>query len=295
MPRRTSTARGREFGDGLREAIRATGLPARAVAEMVGWHESKLSDLVRGKGGASELDVGILLGACRTPLPERERLLKLFRENEIKGWWQQHGARSPVRLRTVVGHLAVARSMVSWQTHVVPCFLQTDGYAREVLRASVNVPAEEVAARVSAQVEMQKLLWRIPACTFYIHEVALLLQAGSREEHIKQLRHLGFLSNRPSFSIRIVPVEAGVHAGINGPFTKFDLREYESLVWLQNENSSLFIEEESAVEGYEAVVRRLDEVSLDADQSKVMIAGLVEEQVERRGSVCARVRGVCPA
>jgi hypothetical protein len=57
---------------------------------------------------------------------------------------------------------------------------------------------------------------------------------------------------------------------------KLDLRECESLVWLQNENSSLFVEEASAVEGYRAVIRCLDEVSLDADRSKAMIGRLVE-------------------
>lgn len=272
MPKRISTARGREFGAGLRAAIGASGMSSRAVSVVVGWHESKLSDLARGKGGASELDVGILLGACRTEAPEREHLLKLFRESGVRGWWQQHGVRSPVRLRTAIGHLAVARSMVSWQTHVVPCFLQTDGYAREVIRASANVPEEELDERVAAQAEMQGLLWRIPSCTFYIHELALLLRVGSREERIEQLQHLGFLANRPSFAIRIVPVDAGVPAGVSGPFTKLDFREYESLVWLQNENSDLFIEEESAIEGYKAVVRRLDEISLDVDQSKDLIA-----------------------
>lgn len=276
MPKRVSTARGREFGDGLRAAIRATGLSSRALAAVVGWHESKLSDLARGKGGASELEVAILLGACRTPLPEREHLLKLHRESDVRGWWQQHGVRSPVRLRTAVGHLAAAASMVSWETHAVSWFLRTSDYAREVLRASVNVPADELEERLAAQAEVQGLLWRIPSCVFYLHEAALLLRVGSRELHVEQLRQLGFLANRPRFTVRIVPLEAGAHAGMNGSFTKLGFGKHEPLVWLQNENSSLFVEEESAVAGYEAVVRRLDEVSLDVDQSKAVIARLVE-------------------
>ncbi|MGW4208530.1 DUF5753 domain-containing protein [Lentzea sp. NPDC004789] len=253
-------------------------MPSRAVAEVVGWHESKLSDLVRGKGGASELEVAVLLGACRTALPEREHLLKLFRETEVRGWWQQHGACSPVRLRTVVGHLAVAKSIISWQDHVVPCFLQTDSYAREVLRASANVPADELEDRVAAQAEVQRLLSGISACTFYIHELALSLQVGSHEVQVEQLQHLLFCGNRQNFAIRIVPAVAGAHAGMNGSFTKLHFERHEPLVWLQNENSSLFVEEESAVAGYAAVVRRLDEISLDVQQSKAMIARFVGER-----------------
>ncbi|MGW6936108.1 DUF5753 domain-containing protein [Lentzea sp. NPDC054927] len=226
--------------------------------------------------------MAVLLGACRTALPEREHLLKLFRETEVKGWWQQHGTCNPVRLRTAVGHLAVAESIVSWQTHVVPSFLQTGSYAREVIAASVNVRANELEDRIAAQVEMQRLLWRISECTFYIHELALSLQVGGRDVHVEQLRHLLFAGNRPSFAIRIVPAGVGAHAGMNGSFTKLDFERHESIVWLQNENSSLFVEDESAVAGYGAVVRRLDEISLDVEQSKVMITRLVDAFLAER-------------
>ncbi|MGI5505124.1 DUF5753 domain-containing protein [Lentzea sp. CA-135723] len=272
MPKRISTARGREFGAGLRGAIDASGHSSRAIAAVVGWHESKLSDLGQGKGGASELEVGILLGACRTPLPERKHLLKLFRESNVKGWWQQYGACNPVRLRTVVGQLSAAKSLVCWQALVVPGFLQTAAYSREVLRSSANIPANEVEDRVAALVEAQRLLWRISSCTFYIHELALSLQVGGRETHGEQMRHLLATSTRSSFDLRVLPASAGAHAGLNGAFTKLDFEKYEPLVWLQNENSSLFVEEKPAVAGYGVVVRRLDEISLDAEQSRAVIA-----------------------
>ncbi|GGU35613.1 hypothetical protein GCM10010178_29780 [Lentzea flava] len=47
---------------------------------------------------------------------------------------------------------------------------------------------------------------------------------------------------------------------------------YEPLVCLRNENSTLFIEDTAAVEGYDAIVRSLDRCSLDAEQSKAAIA-----------------------
>jgi hypothetical protein len=44
-----------------------------------------------------------------------------------------------------------------------------------------------------------------------------------------------------------------------------------SLVWTEAENSSLFVEMKAAVEGYADVIRALDEVSLDEDESKDLI------------------------
>lgn len=46
MPKRISTARGREFGAGLRAAITGASLTSRAVAEFLDWDEAKLSDVV---------------------------------------------------------------------------------------------------------------------------------------------------------------------------------------------------------------------------------------------------------
>ena len=91
MPKRESSVVGREFGNGVRAAIERTGLTQRRLAELLGWQEAKISDLVNGKGGATELELALLLGVCRTPPEERDHLLSLFNETNLKGWWQEHG------------------------------------------------------------------------------------------------------------------------------------------------------------------------------------------------------------
>lgn len=69
MPKRFSTARGREFGDALRKAIASAGFTSRALAEILGWDEAKLSDLINGKGGTSVVELGVwpLTPNCATP------------------------------------------------------------------------------------------------------------------------------------------------------------------------------------------------------------------------------------
>jgi hypothetical protein len=114
---------------------------------------------------------------------------------------------------------------------------------------------------------MQELLRNGPDCTFYAHEFALELQVGGREEHIAQLQHLIRMANWKKIRILIVPATAGAHAGMTGPFTQLTFPKYQPLIWTMTENSSLFVEEKHAVEGYEAVVQALNEISLDQDQS----------------------------
>lgn len=277
MPKRFSTARGRELGAGIRAAIASAGLTSRAAAEIMDWDEAKVSDVVNGKGGATLVEIAALLGACRVNADELAHLLALYPETGVLGWWQQHGVCSPIRLRTAVEHLKVAKSLTCWHTHMVPLFLQTTDYMREALLASATTPADELEDRMQARLAMQKLIRNGTKCTFFIHELALQLRIGGVEVQIGQLLHLMFMANHPNIRIRILPVARGAHAGLAGPFTLLTFAKYEPLVWVETENSSLFAEAKDSVEGYETVVRALEQESLDEAGSKDLLLRLCDD------------------
>ncbi|MEV6239684.1 helix-turn-helix transcriptional regulator [Lentzea sp. NPDC051838] len=275
MPKRFSTARGREFGDGLRAAIANTGMTARAVAEIVGWQEAKMSDVVNGKGGATELELAMLLGACRTPPVERDHLLVLFNEANLKGWWQEHGACTPIRPRTLIEHERSATKLISWQVSLVHALLQLPAYARAVIAAGANVPDDEVEERVQARIERQTVLDRGLDCLFYLHESALLPPIGGEEAMRAQRNHLLKMARRPYVELRIVPFAAGAHAGLAGSFDLLTFERYEPVVFLDNENSSLIVEAPYALMSYERVLEALDEVALGVQDSKELIKRLL--------------------
>lgn len=227
--------------------------------------------MVTGKGGVSRLEIALLLGACRTEAGERERLLELFPDKDLSGWWQLHGKCAPVRPRTALTHLAAAETLISWHTHAVPVLLRTADYMRAVLTASATVPADEVDERSRVLRETQELLSNGVECTFYLHEVALDVRIGGPEVRIGQLQHLMLKANRKKNRVLVVPSAAGAHAGMAGPFTQLTFPKYEPLVWTETENSSLFVETKEAVGGYADVIRALDEVSLDEEESRDLI------------------------
>jgi hypothetical protein len=276
MPKRISTARGREFGAGVRAAIASAGLTSREVADILDWDEAKLSDVVNGKGGANQLEIATLLGACRVGAAEFAHLLSLHPQTAMKGWWQPHGACMPIRLRTFAENLVVAESLTSWHTHVVPLFLQTVDYMREVLLASSTVPETELQERVKAQFAMQEMLRGGKKCTYFIHELALHLQVGGAEVHAGQLLHLLLMARWASTTVRIVPAALGAHPGLAGPFTQLTFAKYEPLVWVDTENSSLLAEAKDAITGYEKVIRALNEKSLDETDSAKLIVRLYD-------------------
>lgn len=276
MPKRFSTVRGREFGDGMRAAIAQSGMTARKIAELLAWQEAKVSDVVTGKGGVTRAEVVLLLGVCRVKAEERDRLLALFPVRNIRGWWRQHGRNGAIQPRTALTNLAAAESLIGWEPHVIPVLLRTESYMRELLAVSANVPEAELQPRLSAQREMAKLLSNGQACMFFIHEFALHLQVGGIVVLAEQIHHLMLMANWNKITIRIVPAAAGAHAGVSGPFTKLMFETYQAVVWIDTENSSLFVEGDDAVEGYDGVVQELSKISLSEEDSLALIIRLLE-------------------
>ncbi|MCR3752791.1 helix-turn-helix domain-containing protein [Lentzea californiensis] len=272
MPKRFSTARGREFGDAVRAALSATGMTAREICEKIDWDPGKLSDLVNGKGGCSEVDLAVLLGFCRTPPEEREHLLAVFRKTDMKDWWQQHGATQPVRPRTLTEHLKKAKKFVGWSPLAVAGLLQLPDYIRAVCLATDKIPVKEIEERVVARLAMQEVFRQRLDCVFYLHEQALQLPVGGPDALRAQLHHLLEMWVRPYIDIRIVPTDAGAHAGLAGPFTLMEFDRIEPVVFVEAENSSLVIEGRTAVTGYQDVLKALDRIALNAEESRERIS-----------------------
>ncbi|MEV6239911.1 helix-turn-helix transcriptional regulator [Lentzea sp. NPDC051838] len=274
MPKRFSTARGREFGDAIRAVVSATGMTAQDICEQIDWDPGKLSDLVNGRGGSSEVDLAVLLGFCRTPPDERRHLLRIHRETGTKDWWQHHGDHQPILPRTWFEHLKKAKEFTSWCPLCIPGLLQAPRYARALICASANVPPDEVEQRVQARVAMQDVFKQRLKSTFYIHEQVLLLPVGGQDVLVEQLHHLLRMWVRPYIDIRILPIELGAHAGFGGAFDLMTSERYEPTVFLDTENSTLIVEAAPAVKAHVAVLESLEGFVLDAEESRRRIEQL---------------------
>ena len=255
----------------MRAAIQRAGLSGREVARLVGWDPAKVSDLVNGKGGTTEIELAVLLGACKTPVAERDHLLALHRESTAKDWFQQHGARLPVHLRTLIQHEKAATGLVSWQMNLVHGLLQTPDYMSAVISSGANMPESEVPERVAARLARQRVFDGRRGFTFYIHEQALRLPVGKPTVMSDQMHHLLRMSVRPCITMRVVPIAAGAHAGLAGSFELMTFAGIQPVVNVETENSSLFVEAKTSVDSFKRVLGALAGVALDEEQSRRLI------------------------
>lgn len=275
MPKRSSSVVGREFGNGVRAAIESTGLTQRQLAEVLGWQEAKLSDMLAYKGGVNELEVATLLAYCRVPLAERERLLDLFRESGSY-FVQIPEDGLPDQARTLINQEKEANEITDWSMIVVPGLLQIRDYIAAVTAKARTVPAEKIPAVVAARADRAEILEYSRTFTFYLHEQALLLPVGGEEVWREQLAHLLRLSVRKYISIRIVPRSVGMHAGAAGDFRLMKFPKYPPVVYIESVKCGLFFDDKETVETYENILKDLAAVALDEEESRAVINSILE-------------------
>jgi transcriptional regulator with XRE-family HTH domain len=276
MPKRSSSVVGREFGNGVRAAIESTGMTQRELAEVLGWQEAKLSDMLAGKGGVNEMEVATLLAYCRVPLAERERLLALFRESGSY-FVQIPEDGLPDQARTLINQEKEATEITAWSMILVPGLLQIYEYIAAVTAKARTVPAENFAATVAARAARAEILEYTRTFTFYVHEQALWLPVGGEEVWREQLAHLLRLSVRKYISIRIVPRSVGMHAGAAGDFRVMKFPKYPTVVYIESVKCGLFFDDKDTVETYENILKDLAAVALDEEESRTVINSILED------------------
>jgi predicted XRE-type DNA-binding protein len=275
MPRRNSSVVGREFGIGIRRAIEQTQMTHRKIAEMLDWDESKLSDLVRGKGGVSEAEVLQLLAFCRVPPAEVRHLLALYRETRETGYLKIPEDGVPDLVRSLVEQERLANVITVWSMNLIPGRLQTADYMQAVVDGSVRSKSVDYGEVIAAKIKRRELFHWSREFTFYIHEQALLLPVGSTDVMKDQLLHLLAMAQRSYITLRIVPVAMGAHAGLGGSFMHLSYEKFEPVVYLEGENSSLFLEDKASLATYAEVLKLLDRQALGAEESKELINSIL--------------------
>lgn len=269
-----TSARRRELGDELRRARENAGLSGNQLADRIGWQPSKLSRVERGLNRCTEVEAAMILGYLRTPIAEVNRILALCGAEPDGSWLQAFGNRVPDQLRTLVLQESTATTIYQLELNRVPGLLQTEDYARSLIRQSGLIPEPGIEPRVRARMARQALLRRedAPSFIFYVHEQALTMEVGGPGIMHEQMLHLLFLANQPCVAFRIIPNVAGPHAGLSGSFRLMLYADHHPLVYIEFQNRCLILEAAMDTVAYRMVLGKLADQALSTGQSRSMLA-----------------------
>jgi transcriptional regulator with XRE-family HTH domain len=255
------------LGGHLRRLREEAGMTTERAALTIRGSHSKISRMEHGRVGFKERDIADLLGLYGvTPGEERDALLRLAREANTPGWWQGYSDILPHWVEPYFGLEAAAAFIREYELQFVPGLLQTEDYARAVIRLG-NAPSEdEVVRRAEARVSRQRILDREnpPKVWAVLDEGALCRTIGGGEVMQAQLRHLIEMCDHPAVTLQVLPFTAGAHRAMGGPFTilRYTEPDLRDVVYIEQLTSALYLDKPAEVDAYLEVI---EEVCLQAE------------------------------
>jgi transcriptional regulator with XRE-family HTH domain len=275
MTTRTPTGRRRRLGAELRRLREAAGLTIDRVAEELECSPSKVSRIETGQVSATPRDVRDMLGLYRVDDARLEAMVQVAREARQRGWWQKF-VDVPDGVPAYVGLETAATSIDVYMALLVPALLQTPDYARAVIAAvRPDLPRSEIDRRVELRLRRQDLLdqERPPRMRVLLDDTVLRRPVGGPAVMAAQRRRLLADADRPAVTIQVLEVEAGAHAGMDGPFTIFGFPApaEPDVVALDSAADALYLEEPEDVARY----RRVFELLLPAARSPEDSAAII--------------------
>ncbi|MDQ0992229.1 transcriptional regulator with XRE-family HTH domain [Streptomyces sp. V3I7] len=270
------------LGSQLRRLREARGITREAAGYSIRASESKISRMELGRVSFKTRDVedlltlyGIADGA------ERTSLLSLAREANVAGWWHSYSDVLPSWFPTYVGLEGAAALIRTYEVQFVHGLLQTEEYARAVVRRGMKGASDaDVERRVALRLERQRFLASENGPEFHIvlDEAALRRPYGDREVMRGQLQHLIDVSERPNVRLQIMPFGFGGHSGESGAFTilSFPESDLSDVVYLEQLTSALYLDKSEDVAQYEKAMKELQQDSPGPGESRDLLRGLLQ-------------------
>ena len=196
----------------LREDARVTREDA---GEAIRASASKISRLELGRTGFKLRDVADLLELYGLhDEAERATLLALARHANTPDWWHSYSDVVPAWFDAYLGLEQAASLIRSYEVQFIPGLLQTEQYARAVLRLADDATGERLERRLAVRMHRKQILHRPsrPHLWAVIDEAALRRPIGGAAALRGQIEHLITIAELSHVKIPLLPFRSGGHA-----------------------------------------------------------------------------------
>ena len=271
------TVRRRRLAAELRRLRERADLTGDFVASRMGWSASKVSRIENAHTALQPTEIKKLLALYGIEGWYADELMELALEAKRKGWWKAYSDALPDLHTAYIGLEAEATAAWHWSPEVVPGLLQTEDYAREVLRtANGTAPPREIERMVEARMVRQRLLHRDPPfeLTAVIDESVLMRLIGSEAIMLQQISRLLEASeyHSPHLSLRVLPLRAA-HPVVAGAFILLQFGAvhevgYHDIAYVEHFTNAVYIEAERDTFQFQIGFKKLSEAALDENASR---------------------------
>lgn len=271
------------LGTALRRLREESGISREAAGEAIRGSHAKISRLELGRVGYKERDVADLLTLYGISDPaKREEFLLLAQHASEPGWWQKYSDVMSPWFDRLIGLEEAASMIRTYEVQFVPGLLQTEDYARAVMRLGHSSASEqEMERRVRLRRDRQAILGatHAPKLWAVVDEAALRRPLGGADVMREQIDHLLRAAKQPNITLQIAPFAIGGLAAAGGPVTilRFQEPDLPDVVYLEQLTSSLYFEKREDVENYMVVMDRLCASAEPPSKTVDFLQGLLDD------------------
>lgn len=218
-------------------------------------------------------------------LATREFALACDREFDTPGTferWQEVAKRAayPSFFAPVLPFEQEAARIHGWALGAIPGLLQTERYARSVIRARQPQASDAAVERtVTARMERQSILDRPqpPLLWYVLHEGLLRHQVGDKEIMGEQLDKLIKAAELPGTVLQVLPFTAHDHAGVEGPITIYERASAPAIGYTECYAGGRIIEDSEEMAELQTVLAMLRAAALSPRDSLALMKQIRRE------------------
>jgi len=258
------------LGMRLRHLREQAGVGYDAAAKALHVNQTTVRRMEKAEVGLKLPYVEKLLRTYGVGQDEVESFLGLVEEANRPGWWHRFRDVLPDWFSLYVSLEGAASRIRAYEPHFVPGLLQTEDYARALLRIGFPQGSEEeLSRRVALRMERQELLSRPggPHLWAVMDETVLRLHIGGPKIMRAQIDRLIEAIQMPNVTLQVVPFAAGPHPGMGGPFQlfRFQIPELPDIVYAEGLTGAGYLDQRTDVAAY---LEALDQMGTRATSAR---------------------------
>ncbi|APU17086.1 MULTISPECIES: helix-turn-helix domain-containing protein [Actinoalloteichus] len=284
--RSRQTIERRQLGAELNRLRKAAGKQQKDAAAVLECDSSVISRMEGGGRPLKRLEVDALLDLYGVPAEARPEIYDLAQVARQRQPRRMHSDVMPGAFRRLSDHEAFASEIYYSEGEIIPGLLQTEDYARALIRVSrAAIGADdpiEVENLVQFRMERQELLTRedAPRLWFVIGEAALRRPLGSRTILLNQIRRLLLvIENQRTVTIQVAPLSIADHPmlGDSMAIFRFGAKAPDTVYQSTFIEGGVYLKADEDIAACIHAFDRLRAVALGPDQSREFLTRCVKE------------------
>ncbi|MGW6354275.1 MULTISPECIES: helix-turn-helix transcriptional regulator [unclassified Streptomyces] len=285
-PRSAPTVGQVVLGRRLQDLRERAGLKREEAAKVLRVAPATVRRMEMAEVGLKIPYLQLLLKSYGVTDEEAEAFVTLAEEANKPGWWQRFHDILPGWFSMYVSLEGAASLIRSYEPHFVPGLLQTEDYARGVLRSGAvgRALAEDpdvVERHVALRMQRQELITRedAPRLWMVMDETALRRPVGGPDVMRGQIDRLLEVTELANVTLQIAEFAAGPHPGTYGPFVlfRFAMSELPDMVYSEYLTGAVYLDARPEVATHLEVMDRMAAHAATAHRTKDILRDLRKE------------------